>query len=179
MGVRQKAVDTIVVSTAQNKATPYIILGGVVIGGILLTYVTIKVMEALQLKDTREEKKAGRKAGRLTNEEAFDPVHSRNNPSKVTITQQRAEQLAKNIFESSGYVTASKYGQPSWLGWMYDDKEDEARGAIRDAGTTYNLSKVADVMYKKYKVGLLDFLQDFNGEGEMSKYYDIIDNYKS
>ena len=175
-----KTAGTVIIDGAgRSKAMPYVIAGGIVVGGVLLTYVVIKVMEALQLKDTREEKIEGRKAGKLTRENAFDPAWSRNHPSKVTISQVEAEGLAKSIYEASGYVRAKMNYDPSWMGWAYDEKEDIAKGAVRQARTSYNLSKVADVMYRKHKVGLLDHLQDFNYEGEMSKYYDIVDNFKS
>lgn len=179
----KKAAEVIIAKTAENKATPYIILGGIVVGGVVITYVTIKILEALQLKDTREEKIMGKKASGLYNEQAFDPAWSYNHPSKVTISQQEAEVLANTIYNASGYVKANKdkgnLGFGDYLGWMYNDDEDAARGAVRQARTSYNLSKVADIFFKKYKVGLLDHLESFNKEGEMSKYYDIVNNYKS
>ena len=165
---------------AENKATPYIILGVVVIGGGLTIYVTMKVLEALQLKDTREEKIASRRAGKLIAEKAFDPAHAYNHPSRVTISTKDAEILAHTIYKSSGYTQAEDgWTGWDWLGWAYDDDEDAARGAVRQAKTTYNLSKVADVFFKKYKKGLLAHLEGFNGDEEMEKYYKIVENFKS
>jgi hypothetical protein len=177
-----KAAQVVLAKTAENKATPYIVLGAVVVAGGLLTFVTIKVLEALQLKDTREEKRDARRAAKLYAEKAFDPAWAYNHPSKVTISTQEASVLAHTIYQASGWKQADEdVGSDLGflVGWMYDDDEDAARGAVRQARTSYNLSKVADVFFKKYKVGLLDHLEDFNGEDEMEKYYRIVENFKS
>jgi hypothetical protein len=178
-----KSTSTIVVAQpTMTKTKTILIVGAVVVGGALATYVVIKLMEALQLKDTREEKKEGKKTRELTTEESFDPTHARNKPSKVTISQQTAEQLAETIYMANGHVKAKLSGGNilgSLGGYLIDDDEDAVLGAVRQAGTTYNLSKVADVMYKKHKVGLLDFMTGFLEESYLSKVYDIVDNYKS
>lgn len=179
-GITQIVVD----SARGGKATPYIVAGSIVVGGILVTYIVIKVLEGLQLKDTRQEKKESRKTLKLTSEQAFDPTHAYNKPSKVTITQLKAEGLAQTIYNASGYVKAKSpsedtFGVGQWLGWAYDDDEEAVRGAIRQAGTSYNLSKVAQIFYNKYKVGLLDHIEGFSNHEEMSKIYDIVDNFKS
>lgn len=171
--VGAKAIE----SASKSKATPWII-GGVALVGVGLTiYVVVKVLEVLQIKDTHKEKKDSRNSERLTTDQAFDPIHSRNKPSKVTISSSKASQLARDIMLSSGYYTAGSNGKilPSYT----NDDEAKLYGAIRNAGTTYNLSKVADVMYKKYNTDLLEHMRDFLNDSEMAKVKKIVDNYKS
>ena len=168
-------------SASKSKATPYIV-GGIVIVGLGLTiFVTMKILEALNLKYTRKEKKDIKASEKLTTDQSFDPIHARNRPSRVTLSNQRAEQLARTIYTASGWVKAKEAGRNLWGlgGRLYDDDEAALYGAVRDAGTTYNLSKVADVFFKKYKVGMLDFIDDFTNESERAKVKKIVDNFKS
>jgi len=163
---------------SSNKATPYIVGGVILLVGGLAIYVTVKWLEFIQVKDTREERKEnkyeGKETAKLDFQDAFNPSRSRNQPSKITITQQNAEILAETIHRASGWVRCGVGGA------FCDDYEADVTGAVRQAGTSYNLSKVSDVFFKKYKTGLLDHIYSFNSdESFLTQLNEIVDNYKS
>jgi len=170
--VGAKAIE----SASKSKATPWIIGGVMILGVGLSIFVVVKVLQTLQIIDTGEEKKDKRKSGRLTTDEAFDPIHSKNKPSNVTISSSQASKLAKDIMLSSGYYT-EVLGKV--ISTYSNDDEAKLFGAIKSAGTTYNLSKVADVMYKKYDTDLLEHMRDFLNDKELAKVKKIVNNYKA
>lgn len=182
--VQALAAAEVAKSAGKSKATPYIVGGVIITVTVLAVFIVIKVMEATGLKDTRKEKKDAKASEKLNSDEAFNPVHSRNKPSRVTISNKKAEKLAKDIYLSSGHVRAqlelSSFVNPFGLaGYTYDDDEAKLKGAIRDSGTTYNLSKVSDVFFKKYRLGMLDHVQSFTNESERAIIKDVVDNFKS
>ena len=143
---------------AQNKATPYII-GGVVLVGLGLTYFGIvrPILCATGVADCKK----GKKMRDIMNYKGFDPNYSR--PSKVTISHDRAKKLAKQIKDSGG---------------VFNDDEGGFYSALEEAGSADNLSLIARMFAAKYKKSLAEYITYYlDDAGEMERIKDIINSY--
>ena len=113
-------------------------IGVAVIGGtVVAAIVTIKILQTLQIIDTREERRARRQAGKLAGMEAFEPQYYTKRPTKVSISPTQAQMFAKNIYSAKGW---------------FNGNEEKLFGAFRSIGSKWNLSYVAAVFQQMYNI---------------------------
>lgn len=144
---------------AQNKYTP-IVIGVLVVGVVAVGYFGVyrplgKKLGFVKTKDDKE-------ADKLEDLSFFNPELAKSHPSRVTISENRANTLAKIIYDSDG--------------WFNDD-EDNVNGAFREMGSKYNLSYVSQVFINRYNKDLHTYISKFLDSNELSDVYTIIKNY--
>lgn len=145
----------------ENKQTAMIVAGTIVVTtALVIAYFGIlkPILNKLGITDDKYD----RQAERLDSEESFNPSRARSNPSKVTITESRANVLAQLIFEAKGYIY---------------DNEDQAIGAVRDTGSTYNLSYMSGRFQAIYGRDLLGYMKTFMNSEQLSLVYQSIKNF--
>ena len=147
---------------ASNKYTPWVI-GGVVILGLGFTY--FAVARPLLCKFNVIECKRSRKEDNLEidiiTSNAFNPDYATSN--MLTITFDRAKQLADQIYDSFG---------------IFNDDEEAIYGAIQSAGSIANLSLVSRMYQARHGDSLgAEIANSLNTE-EMNKVIQIIKNFK-
>ncbi len=92
----------------------------------------------------------------------FDPNYYKSNISKVTISTQKAAQIAVEIQMSYGLI---------------NDDEEKLIGAIESAGSEYNLSKVADIFQKTFGKSMAIYVKDFADNADTEAIYKIIKSW--
>jgi len=143
---------------AQNKATPYII-GGIIIVGMGLTYFGIirPILCATGVADCKKSKKIRD----IMSYKGFDPNYSR--PSKVSLSHDRAKQLAKQIYDSGG---------------VFNDDEGGFYSALEEAGSADNLSLIARMFSAKHKQSLAEYITYYLDDAdEVERIKDILKSY--
>lgn len=143
---------------AQNKYTPWII-GGVVLGSLALAYfgVVRPLFCKFDILDCGEDDAEKR----LMNLNAFNPNLA--NKTNTSITHDRAKELAEIIYDGFGF---------------FNDDEEAVYGAIKSAGSVYNMSLVSRMYQAKYKEDLGSAIADSFNQEEMDKVTSIILNYR-
>lgn len=171
-----------------NKYAP-IIIGVTVVGGVLLVYfLGRKILESAGLIDTKFDR-------RIKYLNGFDPNYYKSNMSKVTISTAQAQKIADDVHFSYGFSStvnatnnasnpalavlqgASIFGGTGGGGrttTFGNDDEERLVGAIRSAGSQYNLSKVSDLFQKKYNVSMVDYIYSFADNADTEEIYKII-----
>lgn len=137
---------------AKRDNTELIIRGGVILAVIGIAYFGLirPITNTLGLTKDEEDREADRAIDKLSTQQVFSPMTYEQNKSKVTITNQKANQIADRIWNAKGYIY---------------DTEDQAVGAIKSAMTLTNISYVAYIFERNYKRDLHDFLQSFLESG--------------
>lgn len=146
----------------ETRRTVIVVAGAVVVTtGLMIAYFGIlkPIFNKLGLTNDKDD----RDAAKLDEEEAFNPSHARNKPNRVTISQSKANNLAQQVYGAKGYI--------------YDD-EDAAIGAVRDTGTTYNLSYMAGRFNAIYGRDLLGYMKTFMSTEDLATVYKAIKNFE-
>jgi len=138
-----------------------IVIGVVAVAGVAVAYFGIirPITNALGLTDSKDD----RLADKLKDEDALNPELSEKRPNRVTITTAEAKKLASTIYHSKGY--------------LFNDAETERDGAIRRAGSKYNMSFVSKVFFDTYNRDLLTYLESYSNSTELANIRTIINNY--
>ncbi len=123
---------------SQNKATPYVI-GGLVLVGLGITYLAV-VRPVLCLTGAITCKKK-KKALSIMSFKGFDPNYYR--PEKLTISPARAKKLADRLYDSGGF---------------FNDDEGSIYGALEEAGSAHNLSYISKEFAIRHGRSLAEFL---------------------
>lgn len=142
---------------AENKATPYII-GGVVLVTLGVAYFGVirPILATLGVVSGADDKMERK----LSDMPAFNPNYG--NPSKTTMTHQQAKNLAEQLYNS--------------ISW-YNDNEERIYNVIQQAGSTHNLSLVSRMFSAKYAESLLTYLTEALDADEMKKVEILIKQY--
>lgn len=143
---------------AQNKATPYII-GGIIIFSLGLTYFGIirPILCATGVSDCKK----GKKIRDIMSYKGFDPNFSRS--SKVTLSHDRAKQLAHQIYDSAG---------------VFNDQEGGFYSALEEAGSADNLSLIARMFSAIHKKSLAQYITYYLDDAdEVERIKDILKSY--
>ena len=143
---------------AQNKATPYII-GGLVIAGGILTYMAV-VRPILCMTGTVKCKK-DKKALNIMKYKGFDPNYYR--PTKVSISSHRAKELADQIYNSGG---------------IFNDDEGGFYSALEEAGNADNLSYISKMFFIRHGQSLAEYITYYMDDAaEQDRIRDIIESH--
>ncbi|MCI5054607.1 MAG: hypothetical protein MRY83_00795 [Flavobacteriales bacterium] len=143
---------------SQNKATPYII-GGIILVGIGITY--FGVIRPILCKTGIADCKSSKKIRDIMSYKGFDPNYAR--PEKVTLSHDRAKQLATQIYDAG-----------SW----YNDDEGAIYSALEEAGSADNLSLISR-MFSAMKYGsLAEYITYYLDDAdEVARVKDILESY--
>lgn len=139
----------IVIDSSKGETTKMIVYGVVGLAVLGLAYFGIikPILEVLQIKDTKEEKKGKKDFSKLSRKQVLSPQLYRENRDKVTIGSGKAYESAKNVYEGRGT--------------FYDD-EDMAVGSITGSGSKVNISYIADAfqtLYGRSMEAYMDYLE--------------------
>jgi hypothetical protein len=150
------ATYTIANKEASNKYTP-IVVGVLVVGGALATYFFVikPILEGLGIKDTKYD-------ARFRYLKGFDPNYYKSNLSKVTISTEKARSIALKIYQSYGIL---------------NDDEELLYGAISEAGSEYNLSKVSDIFMKETGKSMAEYIGSFANNADTEFIYKTINSW--
>ena len=163
--------DKVIVAIAENKATPYII-AGLVIAGVIVAYfgVVKPILVGTGVKDSKFDEQLPKKNG-------FNPEYYKDKIGKVTISNQKALDIAQKVYLSSGW--ADRVAGKGTVLIPSNDLEEVLLGAIQEAGSEYNLSKVSDTFQKKYAVGMISWIKDFADNDDTKAISRIIKEYRN
>lgn len=154
-----------------SNLTPVIMVGLVIVGGILAYFLVVKpLLEAAGLKETKYDEELPKKNG-------FNPEYYKNNIGKVTISTQKAFSIAQKVFMASGW--ADRIAGRGTVLIPSNDDEELLQGAIQEAGSEYNLSKVSDTFQKTYGVGMIAWIKDFADNSDTKAISRIIKEYRN
>lgn len=142
---------------AQNKATPYVV-GGIVLVALGLTY--FGVVRPILCFTGIVSCKSDKLSKELVALKAFDPNYG--NPALVTITHDNAKKIADDIYDA--------------INW-YNDKESEIYNSLQQAGSTHNLSLVSRMFAAKYNESMVEYISGRLNSDEMEKVQEIIKKY--
>lgn len=133
---------------AKNENTKYIVYGviGLTVIGIAYFGILKPITNALGLTNDAEDREADRAIDKLSTQQVFSPLTYEQNKGRVTISNQKANQIASKIWNGKGYMI---------------DNEDQAVGAIKSALTLCNISYVAYIFERNYHRDLHDFLKSY------------------
>ncbi len=143
---------------AQNKATPYIV------GGILLLISGVAyfgVIRPILCKTGIASCKNDKKILDLMKYKGFNPDYAR--PSKTTISHERAKTLAKKIYKAGGF---------------FNDDEGGFYSVLEEIGSADNLSLVSRMFTAKKYGSLAEYIMDHLDETEeLKRVKDILNSY--
>ena len=103
-------------------------------------------MQKIGIIDDKKDKEKDNAIKEFDKSQWFTSIPYKSNKSQVTISETRANALAKEIYYAKGYVY---------------DCETCAIGSIVDAGTKINVSYVAHRFYILYNRDLMSYLKSF------------------
>lgn len=158
------------VSVSSNKGsggdntTKYIVYGvvAVVVLGIAYFGIIKPILNKFGLTSDKEDREAGNIKEDITRTQVLSDLYYKANKNKVTISSAKANTLALAIYDAK------------WGGWGgFSDKEEEAVGAITQAGSLVNVSYMAYNFQKNYGVNLEAYLDTFLE----SESWIVIDGY--
>lgn len=157
-----------------SKYMPIFVGVGIVVLGVVAFVVIKKVLEKTGIVDTKFDNRLPRLNG-------FNPEYYKGNISKVTISNAMALKIAQDVHDSSGWATSVEDRNFKWTGppILLNDQEELLHGAIQQAGSEYNLSKVADTFQKKYSENMASYIIDFADNSDTEAIFKIIKDYKS
>jgi len=146
----------------KSEVTLYIVGGIVVIAVASIIYLAIArpILQKIGVIDDKKDKEKEDALKEFDKNQWFTSLPYKQNKSQVTISETRANALAKEIFYSKGYVY---------------DCETCAVGSIVDAGTKINVSYVAYRFYMLYNRDLMSYLKSFL---ETNDWVTLNDTYK-
>lgn len=132
----------------KSQATLYIVGGIVVIAVASIIYLAIArpILQKIGIIDDKKDKEKEDAIKEFDKSQWFTSIPYKSNKSQVTISETRANALAKEIYYAKGYVY---------------DCETCAIGSIVDAGTKINISYVAHRFYILYNRDLMSYLKSF------------------
>ena len=132
----------------KTQTTLYIVGGIVVIAVASIIYLAIAkpILQKIGVLDDKKDKEKEDAIKEFDKSQWFTSIPYKSNKSQVTISETRANALAKEIFYAKGYVY---------------DCENCAIGSIVDAGTKINVSYVAYRFYMLYNRDLMSYLKSF------------------
>lgn len=144
-----------------NENAKYIVYGvvGVAILGLAYFGIINPLLQFLQIKDTREEKKGKKDATKLSNSQVLSPDLYRENRDRVTLGSASAYDGARQVYEGRG---------------TFLDDEDMAVGSITSAGSKVNISYIADAFDQLYGMSMETYMSYLEPEDWTS-----IENYIS
>ena len=144
-----------------NENAKYIVYGvvGVAILGLAYFGIINPLLQFLQIKDTREEKKGKKDATKLSNKQVLSPTLYRENRDRVTLGSASAYDGARQVYEGRG---------------TFIDDEDMAVGSITSAGSKVNISYIADAFDQLYGMSMETYMSYLEPEDWTS-----IENYIS
>ena len=132
----------------KTQTTLYIVGGIVVIAVASIIYLAIAkpILQKIGVLDDKKDKEKEDAIKEFDKSQWFTSIPYKSNKSQITISETRANTLAKEIFYAKGYVY---------------DCENCAIGSIVDAGTKINVSYVAYRFYMLYNRDLMSYLKSF------------------
>ena len=132
----------------KSQATLYIVGGIVVIAVASIIYLAIArpILQKIGIIDDKKDKEKDNAIKEFDKSQWFTSLPYKANKSQITISETKANALAKEIFYAKGYVY---------------DCETCAIGSILDAGTKINISYVAYRFYVLYNRDLMSYLKSF------------------
>jgi len=160
----QAAMVASAIKSADNKKI--IIVGSfILIGGVLLYFVIYKpILEALGLKDTKEEKKGQKDLEKLDKSQALSGQAYVKNRDKVTISSAKAARLASDAYEGR------------WGGcYGLCDDEDRGVGAVTGAGSKVNISYVAYKFNELYGADFQLYLKSYLEDEDWTNVENYVD----
>lgn len=146
-------------SAASNPKNVLIVVGGaiVLVGGVYF-FVYRPVMKKFGLIP---DKQAIRKLNQIKDYKGFSPTFAR--PSKVTISSDRAKELAGQAYNSS---------------WALNDDEGSLYAVLQEAGSPDNLSTIAKAYQIRYKSSMGEMYGNaLNSSEEVKRVKDILLSY--
>ena len=147
-----------------GESTKYIVYGvvGIVVLGIAYFGIIKPILNKFGLTQSKEDREAGNVQEDVTRTQVLSDLMYKANKNKVTISSAKANSLALDIYDAK------------WGGWGgFSDKEEQAVGAITQAGSLVNVSYVAYNFQKNYGVNLEAYLDTFLE----SESWIVIDGY--
>lgn len=133
---------------AKSDSTKYIVYGVIGITVIAIGYFGIikPITNAFGLTKDQEDRDADNAIDKLSNQQVFSPLLFEKNQSKISISNQKANEITYQIYNAKGYIY---------------DNEPAAVGAIKSALTLVNISYVAFMFNRNYGIDLHDYLNSF------------------
>jgi hypothetical protein len=144
---------------ASNPKNLAIVVGGaiVLVGGVYF-FVYRPVMQKFGLIPDRQ---AIRKLNQIKDYKGFSPTFAR--PSKVTISSDRAKELAGQAYNGS---------------WALNDNEGSLYAVLQEAGSPDNLSTIAKAYQIRYKSSMGEMYGNaLNSSEEVGRVKDILLSY--
>lgn len=155
------AVPVVAAASALKEADnkKLIIMGSVVIiGGVLIYFGVINpLLQFLQIKDTKEEKKGKQAEAKISRKQTLSSAAYKKHRDKVTISSAQASKAAGQVHEGRSCC------------W---DNEDLALGALTATGSKVNMSYVASKFYSLYGESMETYLDYLEPED-----WTVLDNY--
>lgn len=146
-------------AVGQMDTKKALIVGGVVLGVVAIGYFGI-IRPVLKTVGIVPDRKAIKNLKQVKDYKGFDPTVYR--PSKVTISPDKAKQLASVIYDSVGF----------------NDDEEAVYGALQQMGGFDNLSYTSKVFYARYKKSMGDYIgYYYGGSNELDRIKDILISY--
>ncbi len=143
---------------AQNKATPYVV-GGIVILALGFSY--FGIIRPIMCKVGLASCKNDKKILDLMKYKGFNPDYAR--PSKTTISHDRAKTLAKKIYKAGGF---------------FNDDEGGFYSVLEEIGSADNLSLVSRMFTAKKYGSLAEYIMDhLDDTEEIKRVKDILNSY--
>ncbi len=132
----------------KSQTTLYIVGGVVLIAVASIVYLAIArpILQKIGVLDDKKDKEKEDAIKEFDKSQWFTSLPYKANKSQVTISETRANTLAKEIYYAKGYTY---------------DCESCAVGSIVDAGTKINVSYVAFRFYMNYNRDLMSYLKSF------------------
>lgn len=132
----------------KSEVTLYIVGGVVLIAVASIIYLAIArpILQKIGIIDDKKDKEKEDAIKEFDKSQWFTSLPYKANKSQLTISETRANVLAKEIYYAKGYVY---------------DCETCAVGSIVDAGTKINVSYVAYRFYMLYNRDLMSYLKSF------------------
>jgi len=132
----------------KSEVTLYIVGGIVVIAVASIIYLAIArpILQKIGVLDDKKDKEKDNAIKEFDKSQWFTSIPYKANKSQVTISETKANALAKEIYYAKGYTY---------------DCETCAIGSIVDAGTKINVSYVAYRFYMLYNRDLMSYLKSF------------------
>lgn len=151
------------------KTKGIVAVGGLLIGGYLVVQVVSGakgLLEALGLKDSKEDKEEDRLIENASKYPQFNPNYWWEGSSTA----------AKKwlVYKDESAKTAAKKIKNAW--GVFDDDEAAVTGVFRNARSKAHVSRIADAYFKLYSIGLFDDLKARLSSTELSDVIRITEN---
>lgn len=145
---------------------PLIFPLAIVVGGFIFGK---KLLEILQITDTKEEKKTTADATALEKSNYWNPAFATDTEkgkykTVQLLTSATGNSLAEKIYNSKG---------------VFNDDEDAIFGVFNSLNYQSQVSSLAGWFYKKYSYDLYSYIKSFFSESELQQLKNIIDKKAS